>query len=157
VQQFTVPQFIDVEDKVIGPITVRQFLIIMGASVLIAVCYKLFYFNAFLIATVIILMFTGTFAFGKVNGLNFHLFFLSFLITQTKPKVRVWNNSFGKENLDFGAEKAEIKKEDKLPGRSMSNSRLAELSLIVDTQGVFRGNDPSKADLPNFEGEVHGR
>ncbi|KKS92044.1 MAG: hypothetical protein UV69_C0039G0006, partial [Parcubacteria group bacterium GW2011_GWE2_43_12] len=28
-QQFVVPQFIDVEDKIIGPITVRQFIIIM--------------------------------------------------------------------------------------------------------------------------------
>jgi hypothetical protein len=28
-QQFVVPQFIDVEDKIIGPISVRQFLTLM--------------------------------------------------------------------------------------------------------------------------------
>ena len=41
-QQFTVPQFIDFEDKIIGPITTRQFLILMGGFVAIALCYAIF-------------------------------------------------------------------------------------------------------------------
>ena len=28
--RFVVPQFIDVEDKIFGPVTVRQFLILLG-------------------------------------------------------------------------------------------------------------------------------
>ena len=49
-QQFTVPQFIDVEDKVIGPITVRQFIIMLAGFLAIAICYKLLDFAAFIVA-----------------------------------------------------------------------------------------------------------
>ena len=34
-QQFTVPQFIDVEPKIIGPITTRQFLIFLAAGLML--------------------------------------------------------------------------------------------------------------------------
>ncbi len=39
-RQFTVPQFIDVEDKIIGPLTVRQFLIMLTGFAVIGVSYK---------------------------------------------------------------------------------------------------------------------
>ena len=44
-QQFTVPQFIDVEDKIIGPITTRQFVIMLAGFTLIGISYKLFDFS----------------------------------------------------------------------------------------------------------------
>ena len=73
-QQFTVPQFIDVEDKVIGPITVRQFIIILVAAGLIVVCHQIFYLTTALVLTVIISFITVIVAFVKVNGVHFHLF-----------------------------------------------------------------------------------
>ena len=39
-QQFVVPQFIEVEDKILGPITVRQFLIMLIAGILIFIVYR---------------------------------------------------------------------------------------------------------------------
>ncbi len=45
-QQFVVPQFIEVEDKIFGPITIRQFLILLGAFVLIFLGWR---FGDFLI------------------------------------------------------------------------------------------------------------
>ena len=49
-EQFTVPQFIDVEDKVIGPITVRQFIILLFGGGFIFIAYRLSDFVLFLIA-----------------------------------------------------------------------------------------------------------
>ena len=41
-QMFTVPQFIDVEDKIIGPITTRQFIIcLVGLGLLVLAAYLL--------------------------------------------------------------------------------------------------------------------
>jgi hypothetical protein len=157
-QQFTVPQFIDVEEKVIGPITVRQFVIMLFATGLDAVFYKLFYFNTFIVATVLTVFITAVFAFGKVNGVHFHLFLSNFLITMFKSNVRVWNNAFGKDNLRIETEKvASQSKDDVTIIKNYSASRLAELALIVDTQGVFRGNDPNRQDLPDFKREIHDR
>ena len=40
-QKFIVPQFIDVESKIIGPITTRQFLIMLAGLILGFAAYKL--------------------------------------------------------------------------------------------------------------------
>ena len=47
-EQITVPQFLDVEDRIIGPITVRQFVILLVGSGLIFAAYKLSDFALFL-------------------------------------------------------------------------------------------------------------
>jgi len=157
-QQFTVPQFIDVEDKVIGPITVRQFIILLVAAGLIVACHQIFYFTTALVLTVFIVFITVIIAFVKVNGVHFHLFFFNFLITMFKANVRVWNNAFGKEHLRIETEKVVVEDDqNNFRVKQYSSSRLTELSLIVDTQGVFRGSNPDSVSTPAFTGEVHSR
>ncbi len=46
--QYVVPQFITVEDKILGPITVRQFLILLVDTGLMFIFYKIFDFSLFL-------------------------------------------------------------------------------------------------------------
>ncbi len=139
-QQFTVPQFIDVEDKVFGPITIRQFVIILVGAFLIFLSYHTFDFAMFIFATIVIGVGVGIVAFLKINGALFHQFLLNFIQTLKRPSIRVWNNGIGK--LDFHIEAAEKNKEENFPAtvkKQVNASRLAELSLIVDTQGVYRG------------------
>ncbi len=136
-QRFVVPQFIDVESKVIGPITVRQFMILMGAGLMIAIAYRLLYFNSFLVFAILILALASIFAFAKINGAPFHFFLLNFVQTTKKPKIRVWNN----RALDPVEKKIpDLKKEDyKAVSKQLyKKSRLAELSLIVDTRGRYK-------------------
>src|SRR3989344_7425796 len=42
--QFQIPQFLDVEDKVIGPLTIKQFLYIAGS---VGLAYMSYYFISF--------------------------------------------------------------------------------------------------------------
>ena len=139
-QQFVVPQFIDVEAKIIGPITAPQFLILLGATLIIALCYRLLHFTPFLIVAIIVLGLAGTFAFAKINGRSFHYFVLNLLQTTRRPNVRVWNH---KIVVNEQAEKTPIQKIDykPLPKREYKKSRLAEISLIVDTSGKYRGEN----------------
>jgi hypothetical protein len=138
-QQFTVPQFIDVEPKIIGPITTRQFLIFLAAGLMIFLTYKLFDFTAFVLISVLIFAIAGTFAFLKINGRPFHFFVLSLIQTVKKPKLRVWNHKA--LNLEKKEEK-EIEYENILPPKKyFSKEKLAEISLIVDTKGRYRGGD----------------
>jgi hypothetical protein len=139
-QKFVVPQFINVENKVIGPVTVRQFLIFMAAAVLIAILYRLLLFTYFIVNGIIILAIASVFAFAKVNGAQFHLFFLNIVQTLKKPKMRVWNN----RSIPIELKSTEtIKKEDIVPPKKKRyrQSRLADLSLVVDTKGRYRGED----------------
>jgi hypothetical protein len=137
VQQFTVPQFIDVEDKIIGPITTRQFVILLGAFVFIAIFYRIFDFSLFATVSLIFLGIAGTFAFGKINGRPFHFFVLNLIQTMKKAKFRIWNNQLKKFELDFVVHPEESGL-TAVP-KKISGSRLAELSLIVDTSGNYRG------------------
>ena len=141
-QQFTVPQFIDVEDKIIGPVTTRQFVIILAGCLLIAISYKLFDFSLFVTVGILLLGITGTIAFARINGRPFHFFILNLIQTFKRPGLRVWNHKiYLKEDYNLAKEKI-IKK---IPINDFKNyptkSRLAELSLIVDTQGSYKGED----------------
>ncbi len=137
-QQFTVPQFIDVESKIIGPITARQFLILLGATLIIALCYRLLHFTPFLIVASIILVTAGIFAFAKVNGRPFHYFVLNLLQTSRRPNIRVWNHKIlAVEQVEkIIVQKIDYKPE---PKREYKKSRLAEISLVVDTSGKYQG------------------
>lgn len=139
-QQFTVPQFIDVEDKIIGPVTTRQFVVILVGCLFTAVFYKIFDFSLFVFCTVFVMLFVISFAFVKINGRPFHLFVLNVVQTFKKPNLRIWINNYnfevGSEAEDTALEKAEV---IQVKSITPQTSRLDELSLIVDTQGAYKG------------------
>lgn len=148
-QQFTVPQFIDVEDKIFGPLTTRQFLIMLAGFLIVAASYKLLTFWWFVATLVFVFTTFGMLAFFKVNGMPMHFFILNFIETNKKPYLRVWNNSYHMdqpEEIDEDVEPHVLEVSQK---RSYTMSRLNELSLIVDTKGVYMGED-----LPEEEKQI---
>lgn len=139
-QQFVVPQFIDVEDKVLGPITVRQFLILLVGGGIVFVAYKLADFTLFLVEGSIIALLTFILAFVKVNGRPLHYFLLNVIQTLMRDRLRIWLKLYTREEL----RRAEKEPAAVLPVEiSFKNhvraSRLAEISLIVDTGGIYEG------------------
>lgn len=138
-QQFVVPQFIDVEDKVIGPITVRQFVILLVAGLLLFVAYRLSDLALFIVWLLVLGGSALILAFAKVNGRPIHYFFLNFLQTSRRARLRIWN----KQQKSFEQRNAKQQR-DELPPRvalkpRVGSSRLAELSLVVDTGGMYQG------------------
>ncbi|MFH1225728.1 MAG: PrgI family protein [bacterium] len=141
--QFVVPQFIDVEDKIIGPISTRQFIIMLAGGLLMFVEYKSTDFSLFIAEGLITLAVVLVLGFIKVNGQPFHYFLLNLIQTFKRPKLKLWDKELAEKELRF-LYKAEIK--EKKPAeapvplkRPASNSRLSELSLIVDTGGAYQG------------------
>ena len=147
-QQFVVPQFIDVEDKVIGPITVRQFIILLVAGGLVFAAYKLSDFTLFLFNLLLIAVFTILFAFIKINGRPVHYFILNVIQTLKKPFLRIWDKELNDFELKQKMEKKEavvvVKRRQK---PLFGITRLAELSLIVDTGGVYEGEEDIRVKL----------
>lgn len=138
-QQFTVPQFIDVENKIIGPISTRQFLIIVAGGIMIFACYKLFDFALFITLAIIIAILTLLFGFYKVNGRPLQYFFLSLIQTFKKPMLRVWNH---KSMITEMGDIKNITYKEFIPRKeAYESSRLAALSLVVDTKGKFETTD----------------
>jgi hypothetical protein len=139
-QQFTVPQFIDVEDKIIGPITTRQFVIIFASCLLMAILYRLFDFAAFITFSIAVFAAMIVLAFVKINGRPFHYFLLNVIQTFKRPGLRVWLKEEGVES-SIEAEDPTLKMEAPIPVKeyALGASRLDEMSLIVDTHGAYRG------------------
>ncbi|MFA5131467.1 MAG: PrgI family protein [Patescibacteria group bacterium] len=137
-QQFTVPQFIDVESKIIGPITTRQFLILLAAAVIVGLSYRLFDFSLFLTITIVVVGIAALFSFVKVNGRPFHYFILNLTQTIRRPGTRVWNNRLTEiTEVDKTPFVAPVAKPE--PKEFYKKSRLAELALVVDTKGRYKG------------------
>ncbi|MEK9152710.1 MAG: PrgI family protein [Patescibacteria group bacterium] len=140
--RYVVPQFIDAEDKILGPLTTRQFLIMLVTFFLIFVEYKALGFGGFIFAAVFTFALGGTLAFFKVNGQPVHFFILNLIQTLRRPGLRSWD----KELND--AELHELLKAPPPPPKKVriyktpiEASRLAELTLTINTGGVYRPED----------------
>lgn len=139
--QFTVPQFIDVEDKIFGPITVRQFVILLSGVILTAICYKIFDFSLFVTIAILNVVFCGTFAFARVNGRPFHLFVLNIIQTLKKTRLRVWSNALENKVVAIEIEQRVVRDIQAPIVKKYTASRLAELSLVIDTGGAYKGDE----------------
>src|SRR3989344_1617291 len=137
-QKFIVPQFIDVENKILGPITVRQFVTLAVGGVFIFASYKLADFSLFLLLTVIIAGLAGVVGFAKFNGLPFHIFMLNFIGTYKKQQLRVWLKQVVQPTKKDIKEKKTTDKQEFVPKRSTSSESLSELALIIDTDGIYK-------------------
>ena len=147
--QYTVPQFIDSEDKIIAFITVRQFLIMIVGAILIAVAYAALKFMIFVVVALVIVILTGVMAFVKINGRPFHFFLISYIERVKKPNVRVWNKDLTDSELKHYIKQKEKEKPVEKVGKArISTSHLAQLSLIVDTGGSYVGEDVLQSFKP---------
>lgn len=139
-ERFIVPQFIDAEDRIWGPITVRQFIIVLVGALFEFLSYKLADFSLFLLETIIIAVLVGLFAFYKVNGMPFHIFAVNFIETTfKKPRTRVWHKEYVKIQ-EFKSKDEDKLKNEIIPKKApVSSKKLSELSLIIDTGGIYKG------------------
>ena len=144
-QQFTVPQFIDAEDKIVGPISVRQFVIMLVGAGLIFVIYQITDFSLLIISAIMIGGVAAIVAFAKVNGQPFHMFLLHITQTVKDPSLRVWRRDISSAEISLQHQReAELLKAAAAPPEFTPHEKppvrkLAELSLIVDTGGAYHG------------------
>jgi len=89
--EFNVPQFLDIEDKVIGPLTLKQFGYLAGAG---GVCFLIYSlvpnFVLFILLSIPVFLFGVALAFLRINGRPFINLIISFIVYMTKPKLFIW-------------------------------------------------------------------
>jgi hypothetical protein len=140
-QQFVVPQFIDVEDKIIGFVTVRQFLILLSGGLIVFIAYRLADFTLFVLIAVLVGGLALIFAFAKYNGQNFHYILLYIIQFLFRPSERRWRKDYSNRDLDILRNSEPSEKEiipEKAP--AVERRRISDLSLIVNTGGYYKGD-----------------
>lgn len=133
------PQFLEIEDTIIGPITIRQFLEMLVGGLLVFIYYKVFDFSLFAFASIITIVLVLVLAFVKINGQPFHFFMLNFVATLKSPKLKVWRKQYDPEDFKAQPEIIRPTMMTYTQQRTISSSKLSELALIVDTGGVYHG------------------
>lgn len=89
--RFEVPQFIEVEDKIVGPFTWRQFVYIAGGvGLLVTLWFILDNFLIFILVGLPVGVLAGSLAFQRVNNRPFSVFLESFFTYMTRKKLYMW-------------------------------------------------------------------
>ncbi len=89
--RYQVPQFITTETKLIGPLTLKQFLFVAGGVSMAAMEYVLLNGMFFLLAVLPTLAFFGALAFAKVDGqpfLNYLAYMLAYMLGTKRYEYR---------------------------------------------------------------------
>lgn len=129
--QFQVPQFIEIEDKLFGPFTFKQFAYIIGGAGMIFVIYKILplYIGIFLIIPIGGL--AAALAFYKINGKPFVFYMQAAIQYATKSKLYLW-----KQRLKKPEQKEVVDTIPKITSvvPTISKSKLSDISWNLDVR-----------------------
>jgi hypothetical protein len=134
--EYQVPQFIEVESKIVGPLTFRQFLYIAGAA---GMCVILFTYVSILFAVLLsipIVGFAAALAFYKVNGKPFIEVLEAGLNYYTGAKLLLWKHDEPKATEQgaaaAAAATAEIAHAAQAGTPRLTRGKLSELAWSLD-------------------------
>jgi len=89
--EFKVPQFIETEDRVIGPLTIKQFIYIaIGGFFLFLLLMAKVKLYVFLFFTALVAPSVFLLAFKKMNGKDMSSYIKDWIIFFFKPKLYLW-------------------------------------------------------------------
>lgn len=137
--QFQVPQFIDVEDKIVGPLTLRQFLYLAGGFGISMFFYFTVNFFIWIIITLIVGVLAISLAFVKINGQPFLRILLAMINFYLKPQVYVWQP----ERPELPKTEENIKKTISLDLIDVFEKIIAGISLKKTEEKVMFGGSPN--------------
>ncbi|MFA6269667.1 MAG: PrgI family protein [Candidatus Paceibacterota bacterium] len=130
--RFQIPQFIDVEDKIFGPFTLKQFIYLAGGAS-VAVVGVVFFgiFFGLLIASPIVVLALAL-AFYKVNNRPFVNIMESAFRYFLKDKLYIWHKKEPEE--ESGENASNTNKFSSLIVPNLSQSKLKDLNWELDVK-----------------------
>ncbi|MCW1888489.1 MAG: PrgI family protein [Candidatus Moranbacteria bacterium] len=129
---FNVPQFIDVEDKIAGPLTWRQILWMIGMGAVLMILYGIFNTATFFILAIPVIIVFALFAFYRPNGISMIEFVMHGFLFLFQPKVAVWERPV---NHGFSAAREPEKIEEVAPQsaiKKFDGSKVHQIAEILD-------------------------
>ncbi len=145
--EYQVPQFIEVEDKIIGPLTLKQFIYLAGG---VGLCIVFFAYFSVLIAFLLsapVAALALALAFYKVNGKPFVNVLEAGFTYYTGGKLFLWKHAepTKKERTAAAAVAAEAEAAAKAQRRAprLTRGKLSELAWSLDVQKSNPGGPES--------------
>lgn len=154
--QYKVPENIDIEDKIIGPLTFKQFMYLLVAFAVTLVGYQvvqpgdIFMFTIFISPVWAI---AGILGFARPNDRPADVFVISGIVYLFRPRQRIWRRET-EGVVDITTKKAEKKKEA-VTKEAPEESQLETLSRLIDTQGFIDDKKGTVEAIDPFENQSH--
>jgi hypothetical protein len=128
--RFQVPQFIEVEDKIFGPFTFKQFIYLAGGAGICAIFFTLLPKFIAIFLSLPIAAFSLALTFYKVNEKPFAEVVEAFFTYSTGGKLYIWKKEPGK--VSTASDSGEAKSPHQVYVPKLSQSKLKDLSLALD-------------------------
>ena len=137
--QYKVPQDVEAEDKLIGPLSLRQFIYVLIGLGWAGLMFLIFR-SQVIIMVIAIIPITGFFlilGFGRRKEQSFERYFVAWLQFMFVPRVRVWD----KDLVQDERIKADLTPPEVITNKNIQRSSLQQLALVMDTHGTMK--DPT--------------
>lgn len=136
--QFKVPQFLDIEDKVIGPLTIKQFLYLAGGIGLGYITYKIIPWVTIAIVPAFgFVILGGTLAFYKFNNKPF-VFLIEYAFNYiNSSRLYVWRRRERSDQVSLALDLSHFTPtKNGVAGTpiSTSGSKLNDLTWTIDVK-----------------------
>lgn len=138
--QYKVPQNVETEDKILGPLSVKQFIYVIIGLLWGFLMWRIFSFSI-VVAVIFALPVTGFFlllGFGSREGVPFEDYVVAFIRFLIVPRQRIWIKDDRKDVIVKDPEKP---KENLEKTSTVTTGQLKQLANIIDTRGNFK--DPT--------------
>lgn len=129
--RFQVPQFIEVEDKLFGPLTLKQFIYLAGSVGLAAVFFAFLPKFIAAIFALPIILFGAALAFYRINNQPFINTVEAFFKYTTNKRLYIWHKEEKKPQAS-GEKSAQRESQFYVP--KLSDSKLKDLTWSLDVK-----------------------
>lgn len=137
--QFQVPQFIDIEDKIFGPFSFKQFLYLLGGAGGAFVLYRTLPIFIAIPLIIPVLALAGALTFYKVNGKPFVFILQSYFTYLFQSKLYVWKMRTVKKNDKKQVSEAPEIETNYIP--KLSSSKLKDISWSLDVLDIEKNKE----------------
>ncbi len=139
--RFQVPQFIEVEDKIFGPLTLKQFIYLAGGGGLSFIVYV--FLNSIKLAIVPIILIMAVsfaFAFYKINGKSFVNIVEAAFKYYLGGKLYIWKKEQNIRPQNTVDAMKDAKNYASIMVPKISDSKLKDLSWSLDIKDSIYSN-----------------
>lgn len=131
--RFQVPQYIEVEDKIFGPLTFKQFIYVAGAIGIAVVFFSLLPKFVAILLSIPVVALGAALAFFKVNDRPFTLIMEDFFKFYIGSRLYIWKKEANKiDNEQRTMEPGKSLEQLSLP--KLSGSKLKDLTFELDVK-----------------------
>ncbi|MBI3888345.1 PrgI family protein [Candidatus Nomurabacteria bacterium] len=138
--QFKVPQFLDIEDKIFGPFTFREFAYLAGGA---GLCYILFKLLGLLFAAIPILLiagFSGMLIFYRPNNKPFINMLESGFKYFSQNKLYIWKKKKS-SSANNQPQATTDNKDQAVYGNKLTGSKLRDLAWSLDVLDLRKNQE----------------